>query len=135
MPTDAQRIQTDPDYYEPFRIAQAYRVGDLIITSGQAALDKAGNIVGAGDFDAQAAQTFDNLAELLEAAGSDLSKVIKVTIYLKDMANFPKILELREVYFKPPYPADTIVEVASLALPELEIEVEAIALAEGAVRA
>lgn len=135
MPTDAQRIQTDPDYYEPFRIAQAYRVGDLIITSGQAALDKAGNIVGAGDFDAQAAQTFDNLAELLEAAGSDLSKVIKVTIYLKDMANFPKILELREGYFKPPYPADTIVEVSSLALPELEIEVEAIALAEGAVRA
>jgi len=135
MPIDAQRIQTDPDYYEPFRIAQAYRVGDLIITSGQAALDKAGNIVGAGDFDAQAAQTFDNLAELLEAAGSDLSKVIKVTIYLKDMANFPKILELREGYFKPPYPADTIVEVSSLALPELEIEVEAIALAEGAVRA
>lgn len=135
MPTDAQRIQTDPDYYEPFRIAQAYRVGDLIITSGQAALDKAGNIVGVGDFDAQAGQTFDNLAELLEAAGSDLSKVIKVTIYLKDMANFPKILELREGYFKPPYPADTIVEVSSLALPELEIEVEAIALAEGAVRA
>lgn len=133
MPVDAKRIQTDPDYYEPFKIAQAYRVGDLIITSGQAAIDKAGNIVGIGDFDAQAAQTFANLGELLEAGGSDLSKVIKVTIYLRDMANFPKILALRERHFTPPYPADTIVEVSSLALPELEIEIEAIALAAGKV--
>ncbi|UCG72114.1 MAG: RidA family protein [Chromatiales bacterium] len=135
MPVDAKRIQTDPDYYEPFRIAQAYRVGDLIITSGQAAIDKAGNIVGVGDFDAQAAQTFANLDELLTAGGSDLSKVIKVTIYLRDMSNFPKILDLRERYFTPPYPADTVVEVSSLALPELEIEIEAVALAEGQVRA
>ncbi len=135
MPTDAQRIQTDPDYYEPFRIAQAYRVGDLVVTSGQAAIDKAGSIVGIGDFDAQAAQTFANLQELLQAAGSDLSKLVKVTIYLRDMGNFPKILELRERHFTPPYPADTIVEVASLALPELEIEIEAIALADGEVRA
>jgi reactive intermediate/imine deaminase len=135
MPADATRSQTDPDYYEPFKIAQAYRVGELIITSGQAAIDKAGNIVGIGDFDAQAAQTFANLDELLRAAGADLSKVIKVTIYLRDMANFPKILELRERHFTPPYPADTIVEVSSLALPELEIEIEATALAEGEVRA
>lgn len=135
MPVDATRIQTDPDYYEPFKIAQAYRVGDLIITSGQAAIDKGGNIVGISDFDAQAAQTLANLDELLKEAGSDLSKVIKVTIYLRDMANFPKILELRERHFTPPYPADTIVEVSSLALPELEIEIEAIALAEGEVRA
>ncbi len=133
MPTDAHRIQTDPDYYAPFRIAQAYRVGDLVITSGQAAVDKAGNIVGVGDFDAQAAQTFANLQELLQAAGSDLAKVVKVTIYLRDMGNFPKILELRERYFTPPYPADTIVEVSSLALPELEIEIDAIALAEGEI--
>lgn len=135
MPVDATRIQTDPDYYEPFKIAQAYRVGDLIITSGQAAIDKGGNIVGISDFDAQAAQTLANLDELLKEAGSDLSKVIKVTIYLRDMANFPKILKLRERHFTPPYPADTIVEVSSLALPELEIEIEAIALAAGEVRA
>jgi len=131
MPTNALRIRTNPDYYAPFRIAQAYRVGDLIITSGQAALDKQGSIVGVGDFDAQAARTFANLQELLESAGSDLTKVVKVTIYLRNMANFPKIVGLREKYFAPPYPADTIVEVSSLALPELEIEIEAIALADG----
>lgn len=133
MASDAIRIQTQPDYYEPFKIAQAYRVGGLLITSGQAAIDKAGDIVGVGDFDAQAAQTFANLDEVLRAGGSDLSKVVKVTIYLRDMANFPKILDLRARHFQPPYPADTIVEVSSLALPELEIEIEAIALADGQV--
>lgn len=131
MPTNAHRIQTDPDYYKPFRIAQAYRVGDLVITSGQAAIDKTGNLVGVGDFDAQAEQAFDNLGEVLTAGGSALAKVIKVTIYLKDMTNFPKILDLRARYFEPPYPADTIVEVTSLALAELEIEIEAMALADG----
>lgn len=133
MTTDAIRIQTEPDYYEPFRIAQAYRVGDLIYTSGQASIDKDGNLIGVDDFDAQAEQTFANLRELLQAGGSDLSKVVKVTIYLCDIDNFPKILELRERWFTPPYPADTIVEVSSLALPELEIEIDAIALADGAI--
>ena len=66
---------------------------------------------------------------MLEAGGSSLERIVKVTIFLTDMANFPKIVELRRRWFSPPYPADTIVEVASLALPELEIEIEAIATA------
>lgn len=133
MSTNAIRIKTIPDIYEPFRIAQAYRVGDVIYVSGQAALDGEGNVVGVGDFDAQAAQAFENLAAVLAAGGSDLSKVVKVTIYLRDMGNFPKILELRARWFTPPYPADTIVEVAALGLPELEFEIEAVALADGDV--
>ncbi len=133
MAENAVRIKTDPDPYEPFRLAQAYRVGDLIFVSGQTAISLDGAIVGAGDFDAQAAQTFENLAAVLRAGGSDLSKVVKVTIFLKDMSNFGKIVALREKYFTPPYPADTIVEITSLALPELEIEIEAIALVEGEI--
>lgn len=133
MSTNAVRIRTSPDFYEPFRIAQAYRVGEVIYVSGQAAVDDTGAIVGVGDFDAQAAQSFENLARVLEAGGSDLSKVVKVTIFVRDMANFPKIVALRERYFTPPYPADTIVEVSALGLPELEFEIEAIALADGQV--
>ena len=57
------------------------------------------------------------------------SRVVKVTIFLTDMGNFPKVVELRGKWFTAPYPADTIVEVSSLALPELEIEIEAIATA------
>ena len=121
-----ERVRTDPDPYEPYRISQAMRVGDLVFVSGQAAIDQDGGLVGVGDFDAQAELVFQNLARVLEAAGSSLADVVKVTIYLTDMANFPKIVDLRGKWFTEPYPADTIVEVASLALPELEIEIEAI---------
>ena len=133
MTTNAVQIKTEPDFCAPFRIAQGYRVGDLILLSGQASIDDDGNIVGNGDFDAQVIQTMANIERVLRAGGSDLSKIVKVTIYMKDMAHFPKILELRERYFTPPYPADTIVEVSSLALPELQIEIDVMALAEGEI--
>ena len=126
--TDVAPIRLDPDPYEPFRLSQGFRVGELVIVSGQAAIDQDGQIVGMGDFDAQAEQTFRNLQRVLEAGGSSLDRVVKVTIYLTDMGNFPKIVELRGKWFTPPYPADTIVEVSSLALPELELEIEAIAV-------
>ena len=126
---DVQQIRLDPDPFEAYALSQGFRVGDLVFVSGQAALDGQGRIVGPGDFDAQAEQTFRNLARVLEAGGSSLERIVKVTIFLTDMANFPKIVELRGKWFTPPYPADTIVEVTSLALPELEIEIEAIAVA------
>lgn len=128
---DAHRITTDPDPFEPFRISLGFRVGDVLHLSGQAAIDERGEIVGAGDFDAQAEQTFRNLQRVLEIGGSSMEQIVKVTIYLTDMGNFPKILELRERHFTPPYPADTIVEVSALGLPELMIEIEAIALVGG----
>ena len=68
--TDAQQIRLDPDPLEPYLLSQGFRVGDLVITSGQAALDEQGNVVGAGDFDAQAEQVFRNLSRVLEAGGS-----------------------------------------------------------------
>ena len=123
-----EQIRTDPDPYEPFRLSQAMRVGDLLFVSGQAAISPEGELVGIGDFDAQAEQTFRNLERVLEAGGSGLDRVVKVTIFLTDMANFPKIVELRGRWFTPPYPADSIVEVTSLALSGLEIEIEAIAV-------
>jgi reactive intermediate/imine deaminase len=125
---DAIRVKTDPDPLERYRLAQGYRIGDLVVLSGQAALDDEGNVVGAGDFDAQAEQVFRNLQKVLAAADSSLEQVVKVTIYLTDMSYFPRIVELRGKWFKPPYPADTIVEVSRLGLPELMIEIEAIAL-------
>jgi 2-iminobutanoate/2-iminopropanoate deaminase len=125
---DVEQIRVDPDPYEPYRLSQGFRVGELLFVSGQAAIDPEGQLIGVGDFDAQAEQTFRNLERVLQAAGSGLDRVVKVTIFLTDMANFPKIVELRGRWFSQPYPADTIVEVSSLALPELEIEIEAIAV-------
>ncbi len=135
MATDAVQIKTQPDPYEPFNISQAFRVGDLVFVSGQAALDSQGQLVGVGDFEAQARQTFENLESVLVAAGSSLDKVLKVTIFLTDMSNFERLVALRAAYFSPPWPADTLVEVSSLALPELMIEIEAVALVDGEVRA
>jgi reactive intermediate/imine deaminase len=126
---DAEQIRLDPDPFEPYRLSQGFRVGDLVFVSGQAAMDEQGQVVGVGDFDAQAEQTFWNLARVLEAGGSSLERVVKVTIFLADISDFGKIVELRGKWFTPPYPADTIVEVSALALPELEIEIEAIATA------
>jgi len=129
--TDAHRIRIEPDWHDQFKISPGYRVGDLVIVSGQAAIDDAGSIVGVDDFDSQAEQAFANLRRVLEAAGSSLEQVVKVTIYLTDMSNFPKIVELRARYFSRPWPADTIVGVTALALPELQIEIEAMALVDG----
>jgi len=127
---NARQIKTNPDSMEPFNIAQGYTLGNLIFTSGQAAIDSEGNIVGVDDFDAQAEQVFKNLSDVLQQGGSSLAQVMKVTIYLTDMTNFMKVVALRERFFSAPYPADTLIEVSSLALPELEIEIEAIALTQ-----
>ena len=129
MADKATPITIDPDPLAPYAICPGWKVGDLIFLSGQAAISPDGAIVGEGDFDTQLAQTFANIEHVLAAAGSDLSKVVKVTIYLKDMANFPKIVEARRNYFTSPFPADTIVEVSSLALPELLVEIDVIATA------
>jgi len=91
------------------------------------ALTATGVLVGEGDFDAQLVQVMANIDRVLAAGGSDRSRIVKVTIYLTDMANFQKIVDARSAYFTAPYPADTIVEVKSLALPELLLEIDVIA--------
>jgi 2-iminobutanoate/2-iminopropanoate deaminase len=127
-----RKISIESDHYESSRISRGHRVGDLLFLSGQAASDASGRLVGVGDFDAQAEQVFANLEKVLRAGGSNLANVIKVTIFLRDMANFKKIVELRGRYFTPPYPADTIVEVSSLFSPDALIEIEAIAVVDAA---
>ena len=133
MATNAEVIKLDPDPFEDFYIAQGYRVGDLIVLSGQVAMTEDGTMI-EGDFDTQAESTFRNIQRALEAAGSSLDKVIKVTICLTDMqAHRGRIMELRQKWFTPPYPADTLVGVKELGHPSRLLEIEAIALANGEV--
>ena len=126
-----KQIHTRPDPYAPFLLSQAIQVGKLIFISGQAAIGDDGALVGKGDFDRQADQVFRNLDRVLQAAGSNLRQVVKVTIFLTSMAHFSKIVELRRKWFAAPYPADTIVEVSALYSPDAMIEIEAIAVASG----
>ncbi len=129
MSATKQVIKLDPDPLAPYAISPGWRVGDLLFLSGQAAIDEQGQIVGSDDFDAQLKQTFVNIDRVLHAAGSSRDQIVKVTIYLTDMKNFPKIVEARKFYFADPYPADTIVEVKTLALPDLMVEIDVIATA------
>lgn len=129
MSVKMEVIAIDPDPLAPYAIAPGWRVGDVLFLSGQAAIDESGTIIGAGDIDAQISQTFVNIDKVLAAGGSSRDRIVKVTIYLTDMAHFPRIVDARKKYFSPPYPADTIVEVSALALPELMVEIDVIAAA------
>ena len=121
-----KRVHTTPDVYEPYLLSQAIRMGDVLYVSGQAGYGDDGKIV-EGGFRAQGEQAFSNLRRVLEAGGSSLKSVAKVTIFLTDMSYFKEIVELRRRHFSEPYPADTIVEIKALYTPEAMIEIEAIA--------
>lgn len=106
--------------------SQAQIVNGLVYTSGQIGIDPAVGALVEG-LDAQANQVFKNLGELLKAAGSDMSKVIKTTVFIKDMNDFGKVNEIYAKYFTEPFPARSCVEVARLpkdALVECEVIAE-----------
>lgn len=121
-----ERIITQPDNYEPFLLSQGIKLGNLLFISGQAGAGDDGNIV-EGGFRAQGEQAFANLRRALEAGGSRLQDVVKVTIFVTDMGHFQDVVELRRKFFSTPYPADTIAEIKALYDPKAMIEIEAIA--------
>ncbi|MGW5119853.1 RidA family protein [Streptomyces noursei] len=124
-----QRIATTPDWYEPYKISQAIKAGGLIHVSGQAGIDERGRTV-ADDFLTQGRQAFANVQRVLAEAGASLADVVKVGIFVTDMAaDLGHVIALREEFLSEPYPADTLLEVSSLAQPEWRIEVEVTALA------
>jgi reactive intermediate/imine deaminase len=94
--------------------SQAVRAGNTVYLSGQIPLDpKTMELVGA-DPGAQIRRVFDNLAAVAEAAGGSLANVVKLTIYLTDLAHFPLVNEIMAKYFTPPYPARAVLGVAQL---------------------
>ncbi|MGW7067240.1 RidA family protein [Streptomyces sp. NPDC054855] len=123
-----EKIATKPDWYEPYLISQAVRAGGFVYVSGQVGLGEDGTTV-EGGFLAQGRQAFRNVGRVLEAAGLSFTDVVKVGIFVRDMAtNLPHVITLRGEFLSEPYPADTLVEVVSLAQPDWQIEVEVIAL-------
>ena len=123
-----ERVVTEPDNYAPFLLSQGIRYGNLLFISGQAGAADDGRIV-EGGFRAQGEQAFANLRRALEAGGSSLKDVVKVTIFVTDMSHFEDVVELRRQFFSEPYPADTIAEVKALYDPAAMVEIEAIAAA------
>lgn len=108
--------------------SQAIKVGDLIYTSGQLALNpETGDLVN-DEIQAATRRSLDNIKAILEEAGSSLHKVVKSTIFLSDMENFAKVNEVYGEYFSEHKPARSCIEVARLPKDAL-IEIEVVALA------
>ena len=93
--------------------SQAQIVGNLVYTSGQIPIIPETGALAEG-LEAQAHQVFKNLGELLKAAGSDLSKTVKTTVFIKTMDDFGAINAIYAQYFTEPFPARSCVEVARL---------------------
>jgi len=110
--------------------SQAIRAGNLLFCSGQIALDPvSGAVVGGDDVAAQTRQVLANLGAVLEAGGSSFGGVVKTTIYLADMNDFPVVNEVYAAHVGTPPPARATVQVARLPK-DVRVEIDAIAVVD-----
>jgi 2-iminobutanoate/2-iminopropanoate deaminase len=116
--------QKAPKALGPYSVAN--RVGDLVFASGQLGLDPATGELVAGGIEAETRQALTNIQNVLEAAGSSLSQVLKTTVFLRDMGDFTRMNAIYAEFFQADFPARSTVQVA--ALPKGgAVEIEAIA--------
>ena len=114
-----------PPGYSQIAVASG---GSLIVIAGQVALDTQGQLVGLGNFGAQATQVFRNLIAALDAAGAAPRRLVKLTTFVTDLHHLPAFRQVRDQFLDPMHPpASTLVQVSRLFRPEFLIEVEAMA--------
>lgn len=102
--------------------------GRTIYIAGQVAFDKSGNVVGKGDFAAQATQVFENLKSALAAGGATFDNLVKVTTFVTDLSQMQTLRTIRGKYYAKNPPASTLVQITKLANDDLMIEIEAVAV-------
>lgn len=118
-------IQTDKAPQAIGTYSQAVKVGHTVYLSGQIPLIPETMALVEGGIAAQITRVFDNLKAVAEAAGGDFSHVVKLNVFLTDLANFPVVNEIMGQYFEQPYPARAAIGVASL--PKgAEVEMDAV---------
>ena len=118
-----------PGQAEPIsHYAHAVRANGFLFVSGIVPVDAAGNLVGGADVVAQARQVFASLGDVLAAAGAAPQDVVKVTVFLTEIDDRPRINPVRVEFFGAARPASTLVEVSRLAVDGARIEVEAVAV-------
>ena len=94
--------------------SQAVAAGGLLFVSGQIPLDPATMELVSGDFETEVRRAFENLQAVVEASGGTLDQVVKLTLFLTDLAHFPKVNEVMTAFFKQPFPARSTVGVSQL---------------------
>ena len=105
--------------------------GRTLYISGQVSQDAEGKVVGEGDIAAQTEQTLHNIGTILQSVGGSFDDIASITVFVIDMSGLAAIHEVRRKFFKPPYPASTLVQVRSLVDPRLLIEINAVAVVKG----
>lgn len=113
-----------PEAIGPY--SHAIRTGNLFITSGQIPIDPATGSLVSDQIEPQTHQVFSNLKSILEAEGLDLKNIVKTTVFLKNMVDFPNLNAIYEEHFGKHKPARSTVQVAALPL-NCRVEIEAIA--------
>lgn len=106
----------------------AVAAGDLLFVSGIVPVDEDWQLIGGDDVALQARKVFENMREVLAAAGCTFADVVKITVFLTDVADRPLVNPVRQEVFGETRPASTLVEVTALVVPGAKIEVEAVAL-------
>ena len=124
MTKEAISTNNAPKAIGPY--SQAMKNENLVYTSGQIPLEPETGELVKGGVEAQARRVLENLKSVLEAAGTSMDKVIKTTVFLKDMEQFGTINAIYGEYFKEPYPARSTVQVSRLPK-DVDLEIEAIA--------
>jgi reactive intermediate/imine deaminase len=120
-----QIIHTDQAPEAIGTYSQAVRVGETIYLSGQIPLDPATMTLVGGDMEAKIRRVLDNLQAVARAAGGELADVVKLNVFLTDLAHFPLVNQVMSEYFAAPYPARAAIGVASL--PKgAEVEMDAV---------
>lgn len=107
--------------------------GELVVVAGQVAADRAGKLVGPGDAGAQTRQAFENIRAVLEAAGSSMRQIVRFQTFLTHASDIDAFMKARQEVFPRyfpdgVYPPNTILVVSRLVLPELLVEIEAMAV-------
>jgi 2-iminobutanoate/2-iminopropanoate deaminase len=124
-----RRIRLTGQLAEPIGpFTDGVEAGGFLYVAGQLSLDVNGDLVGVGDVVRQTEQVLDNVGEVLRAAGATFDDVVRVGVYLRNMADRPAVNTVRRRYFGDALPVATAVEVSALALPEALVEIEAVAL-------
>lgn len=124
-----RRIRLAGQLAEPIsHYTDAVAAGGLLYISGMLPVNAAGELVGAGDVIRQSEQVLDNVAAVLTATGASFDDVVRVGVFLRDMADREAVNTVRRRYFGDARPASTLVEVSALAHPEALVEIEAIAV-------
>jgi 2-iminobutanoate/2-iminopropanoate deaminase len=126
--SERQHIHTNnaPGALAPY--SQGMAGAGLIYTSGQVGLDPATGKLVEGGVAAEAAQALTNITAILDAAGSSMDRVLKTTVFLVDMADYPTMNEVYRVAFPEPFPGRTTVVVSALPA-GAHVEIEAVAVA------